>query len=148
DFLILRGRPADALHQAELSRARTLSEGLSSNELAAASHTLPRVSPQQLAQRLHATLLIYWLGEKHSYLWAVTPSNTAYFTLPTATEIGPLVKSYREFTLKSGDLLQSAVSTGEQLYASLVEPAKELIPQGSRVIVLPDGGLYGLISKR
>jgi len=144
DFLILRGRPADALNQAELSRARTLSEGLSSNELAAASHTLPRVSPQQLAQRLHATLLIYWLGEKHSYLWAVTPSRTAYFTLPPAAQIDPLIKSYREFTLKSGDLLQSAASTGEKLYASLVEPAEKLIPQGSRVILLPDASLYAL----
>ena len=144
DFLVRRGRPADALNQAELSRARTLSEGLSSNEQAAASHALPRVSPQQLAQRLHATLLVYWLDEKHSYLWAVTPSKTEYFMLPPASEIDPLVKSYREFTLKSGDLLKSAASTGEKLYASLVEPAKKLIPPGSRVILLPDASLYGL----
>lgn len=144
DFLIRRGRSADALNQAELSRARTLSEGLSSNERPAAAHASLRVPPQQLAQRLHATLLIYWLGEKHSYLWAVTPSKTECFKLPPATEIDPLVKSYRELTLKSGDLLQSAVSNGEKLYASLVEPAKNLIPRGSRVILLPDASLYGL----
>ncbi len=144
DFLIRRGRPADALNQAELSRARTLSEGLSSSELGESPRVAQRVQPQQLAQRLHATLLVYWLGEKRSYLWAVTPSKTECFTLPRAPEIDPLVKSYREFTLKSGDLLQGGASTGEKLYASLVEPAKKLIPPGSRVILLPDASLYGL----
>ncbi len=144
DFLIRRGRPAAALNQAELSRARTLSEGLSSNEQTATWRPAPRVTPQQLAQRLHATLLVYWLGEKRSYLWAVTPSKTAYFTLPPAPEIDPLIKSYRDLTLKSGDLLKNAASTGEKLYASLVEPAKQLVPPGSRVILLPDASLYGL----
>lgn len=144
DFLIRRGRPADALKQAELSRARTLSEGLSSSEQVAASHASPRVSPQQLAKRLHATILIYWLGEKQSYLWAVTPSKTTYFTLAPAAEIDPMIKSYRELTLKSGDLLKNARSTGEKLYMSLVEPAKKLIPGGSRVILLPDASLYSL----
>jgi CHAT domain-containing protein len=144
DFLIGRGRSEDALNQAELSRARTLTEGLSANEQGAAYRVAPHVSPQQLAQRFHATLLIYWLGEKHSYLWAVTPSKTASFMLPPAGEVDPLVTSYRDVTLKSGDLLKSAASTGEKLYSSLVEPAKQLIPPGSRVILLPDTSLYGL----
>ena len=143
DFLIRRGRPADALNQAELSRARTLAEGLSP-DTKASSHIKPIERPQQLAQRLHATLLVYWLGEKHSYLWAVTASKTKYFTLPPAAEIDPLTKSYRELTLKSGDLLKSASSVGEKLYGSLVEPAGKLIPPGSRVILLPDVSLYGL----
>ncbi len=144
DFLIRRGRPTDALNQAELSRARTLSEGLSANDHGAASRAAPHVAPQQLAERVHATLLIYWLGEKRSYLWAVTPSKTECFTLSPASEIDPLIKSYRDFTLKSGDLLKSAASTGEKLYASLAEPAKKLVPPGSRVILLPDASLYGL----
>jgi CHAT domain-containing protein/predicted negative regulator of RcsB-dependent stress response len=144
DFLIRHGRPADALNQAELSRARTLAEGLSFNEQVESLHAALHAPPQQIAQRFHATLLFYWLGEKHSYLWAVTPSKTAYFTLPPASEIDPLIKSYRDLTLKSGDLLKSATSTGEKLYASLVEPAKNLAPPGSRVILLPDASLYGL----
>src|ERR1700674_3582886 len=68
DFLVRHGRSADALRQAELSRARTLGEGLSS-VAKAASRTIPSVQPQQLAQRLHGTLLFYWLGGEHSYLW-------------------------------------------------------------------------------
>jgi CHAT domain-containing protein/predicted negative regulator of RcsB-dependent stress response len=144
DFLIRHGRAADALNQAELSRARTLAEGLSVHEPVASSHAAQHIPPQEIARRFHATLLFYWLDEKHSYLWAVTPSRTTYFTLPPASEIDPLIKSYRDLTLKSGDLLKSAKSTGEKLYASLLAPAEKLVPPGSRVILLPDASLYGL----
>jgi CHAT domain-containing protein len=149
DFLVRRGRPADALNQAELSRARTLAEGLSAEDQAAASQAAaPRspggVKPQQLAQRLRATILVYWLGEKHSYLWAVTPSGTTCFTLPPTSETDPLIKSYRDLTIKSDDIMKSAASAGEKLYTLLVEPAKKLVPPGSRVILLPDASLYGL----
>lgn len=143
DFLIRHGRPDDALRQADLSRARTLAEGLSASRVAA-SRPAVRLKPQELAKRLRATLLVYWLGEKHSYLWAITPSKTQYFTLPPASEIDPLVKSYRDLTLKSTDLLASATDAGEKLYSALVAPAKKLIPAGSRVILLPDASLYGL----
>jgi CHAT domain-containing protein/Flp pilus assembly protein TadD len=143
DFLIRYGRPDDALRQADLSRARTLAEGLST-KLVAASASSPRVQPQELARRLHATLLVYWLGEHHSYLWAVTPSKTKCFPLPPASEIDSLIKSYRDLSLKSEDVLKNATTTGEKLYASLIAPAQKLIAPGSRVIVLPDASLYSL----
>jgi CHAT domain-containing protein len=143
DFLIRHGRADDALHQADLSRARTLAEGLSTKPATTAQST-PQVRPQQVAQRLRATILVYWLVEKHSYLWAITPTKTEYFTLPPASEIDPLIKNYRDLTLKSTDMLASATEAGEKLYSTLVERAKELIPVGSRVILLPDTTLYGL----
>jgi len=143
DFLIRRGRPADALHQAELSRARTLEEGLSSSakSLKTSSLSLP---PQQLAQRLKATLLFYWLGEQQSYLWVISPKQTAYFTLPASTEIDPLVKSYSAALLGTRDPLETANPDGRKLYELLVEPASNLIPPGSRITLLPDGSLSGL----
>jgi len=143
DFLIRHGQPDDALHQADLSRARTLAEGLSSQRVAA-SQPAPHANPQQLAQRLHATILVYWLGEKHSYLWAVTPTKTECFPLPPASKIDPLIKTYRDLTLKSADILASDTEAGKKLYSTLVEPALKLIPSGSRVILLPDATLYGL----
>jgi CHAT domain-containing protein len=144
DFLVRHGRPADALRQAELSRARTLGEGLSSTAKAR-SRTTPSVPPQQLAQRLHATLLFYWMGEKHSYLWAITPAKTAYFTLPPASEIDRPVRVYGEAIVHSTDVLATEDRlTGEKLYATLIAPAQELIPADSHVILLPDGSLYGL----
>ena len=143
DFLIRRGRADDALRQADLSRARILAEGLSTKRVAVSQSTT-NTQPQQLARRLHSTLLVYWLGEEHSYVWAITPTKTECLTLPFATEIDRLVRSYRDLSLKSVDVLKDATAAGEKLYASLVEPAQKLIPPGSRVIVLPDDSLYTL----
>ena len=144
DFLVRHGRPLDALSQAELSRARTLAEGLSL-DAKASSRTTPRVHPQQLAQRLHATLLFYWLGENYSYLWVITPARTASFALPSASEIERIVRAYGEAIVHSSDVLATADRlTGEKLYATLIAPAKKFIPANSRVILLPDGSLYGL----
>ncbi len=144
DFLFRRGRPEEALKVAELSRARTLSEGLSSGAKAG-SRTMPTVQPQQVAQRQHATLLFYWLGEKHSYLWAITPVKTMYFTLPPSAEIDGLVKRYRTAIINSTDILATEDRvTGEKLYDILLAPAQKLIPANSRIVLLPDGSLYGL----
>jgi CHAT domain-containing protein len=148
DFLIRRDRPADALKQAELSRARTLAEGLSANgqaaRHAAASRPSLSVTPQQLAQRLRATLLFYWLGQEQSYLWVITPAKTTYFHLPKAGDIEPVVKSYRKAILGMRDAQDAGSADGEKLFAMLVEPAKKLVPKGSRVILLPAESLYGL----
>jgi CHAT domain-containing protein len=143
DFLIRRGRPTDALKEAELSRARTLEEGLGSTAkpIKMSSSNIP---PPQLAQRLKATLLFYWLGEQHSYLWVITPRQTEYFTLPAAAEIDPIVKSYGEALLAGRDTLAPANPDGQKLYSMLIEPAKRLIPADSHVILLPDASLYGL----
>ena len=144
DFLVRQGRPADALNQAELSRARTLAEGLSA-DAKENSQSKTDVRAQRLALRLHATLLFYWLGEEHSYLWAISPAKMTYFVLPPALEIDALVKAYTQAVVDSKDvLLTSDRSTGEKLYATLIAPAQELIPANSRVILLPDGTLYGL----
>lgn len=143
DFLIRHGRPDDALRQADLSRARTLNEGLSTKGVAE-FRSAPQVHVQQLAQRFRSTLLVYWLGDKHSYLWAITPAKTECLALPPASEIDPLVRSFRDLSLKSEDVLKNATAAGQKLYAALVEPAKKLIAPDSRVIVLPDTSLYGL----
>jgi CHAT domain-containing protein len=143
DVLIKEGRSDDALQVAELSRARTLAEGLGAR---ATSLKLPlsNVYLRRIAQQLHATLLFYWIGHTHSYLWVITPSKIAYFTLPKAADIEPVVKAYRKTLLGMRDAQDVGSSEGKQLYTMLVEPAKELIPKGSRIIVLPAESLYGL----
>ena len=143
DFLIAQGRPDDALKVAELSRARTLTDGLASTTEAASLAT-SRVRPQHNSKELNALLLFYWVGHEHSYLWAITPTKTTYFSLPKAADIEPLVKSYRKTILGMRDAQDADSSEGKQLYAMLVEPAKKLIPKGSRVILLPAESLYGL----
>jgi CHAT domain-containing protein len=142
-FLVAQGRKGDALEVAELSRARTLEEGLGSSTKTS-RFSVRNAKAEQLAQRLKATLLFYWLGQERSYLWVITPLRTNCFTLPPATEIDPIVKSYREALLGARDPLESANPDGQKLYQMLIDPAKNSIPQGSRVILLPDGSLDGL----
>jgi len=146
EFLITHGRSNDALKAAELSRALTLIEGTSSkgNALKASLQSTPGVQPQAVAKRLKATLLFYWVGQRHSYLWEITPVTTAYFTLPAASKIDPAVKSYREAVAGSKDVAETEEAAAEKLYATLVAPAQKLIAQNARVILLPDGSLYSL----
>jgi CHAT domain-containing protein len=143
DFLVAHGKSDEALRVAELSRARTLAEGLPPTAQAA---TLPLGSAgvQQIARRLKASLFFYWVGHAHSYLWVITPGKTSCFVLPQASEIDPLVKSFRKSILEMRDAQDTGSSEGKQLYTTLVEPAKKLLPPGSRVIVLPSESLYGL----
>ena len=143
DFLMRHERPVDALKIAEQSRARTLEEGLTAT--AGAVSRSPRIlPPEQIARKLGASLLFYWIGERNSYLWVISPAKTTWFKLAKASEIDPLVKTYRKALLEMHDARDAGSSEGKQLYSMLVEPAKKLIPAGSRVIVLPSESLYGL----
>jgi CHAT domain-containing protein len=142
-FLISRHRTEDALQVAELSRSRTLTEGLGAAPKTP-SFPLRDFQPQRTAKRTNSVLLFYWLGQKKSYVWVITPTKMICATLPGATEIDPLVKSYRVAVLSGRDVLEGGDSNGEKLYTLLIEPVRKLIPPGSRVILLPDGSLYGL----
>jgi len=143
DFLMRHGKPSDALNLAELSRARTLAEGLTPTN-GAASPASRNVPPQQIARKLKASLLFYWIGQKNSYLWVITVAKTSYFKLPPASVIDPVVADYRKALLRMHDAQDDGSAEGKRLYAVLVEPAKKLIPPGSQVIVLPSESLYGL----
>jgi CHAT domain-containing protein/tetratricopeptide (TPR) repeat protein len=143
EFLISHHRMKGALQVAELSRARTLAEGLGAVHKAL-SFPLPDIYPEKIARRSNAILLFYWLAPKNSYLWVLTPLKTTLLKLPPDSEIDPLIKSYRKEVLAMRDAQDSGSSDGKKLYAMLVEPAKKLIPPGSRVILLPESSLYGL----
>jgi CHAT domain-containing protein/tetratricopeptide (TPR) repeat protein len=143
DFLMQHHRVEDALRIADLTRSQTLVEGLTSSSKSPAISAV-NLSPRELARKLHATLLVYWLGQNHSYLWVVTPAKVAYFPLPAKSQIDPTVKSYRQAIIDGRDVLNANAKSGEQLYATLVAPAQKLIPQNSRVILFPAESLYGL----
>jgi tetratricopeptide (TPR) repeat protein len=143
EFLISHHRIKDALQVAELSRARTLAEGLGAVNQAF-SFPLPDFHPEKIAQRSNAILLFYWLAPKNSYLWVIGPHKTALLMLPPDSDIDPLIKSYRKEVLGMRDVQDPGSSDGEKLFTMLVEPANKLIPPGSRVILLPESALYAL----
>jgi CHAT domain-containing protein len=142
DFLIDRHRPLDALKIADLSRAQVLEQGQSSPNFKRQQNN--SFNPQAIARQLQATLLFYWLGHEHSYLWAITPSKTSIFPLLPASGIESDLKSYRDTFVDPRDPFDSGKALGSKLYESLVLPAEKLIPKDSRVIVLPDRSLNAL----
>ena len=144
DFLMQHHRVEDALRVADLTRSQTLVEGLASSSTKSSAAHSTKQSPLELARKLHATLLIYWLGQNHSYLWAATSTKLSHFALPPKSQIEPLVKAYRQTILEGRDVLRSNDSSGQQLFATLVAPAQALIPHNSRVILFPAESLYGL----
>jgi CHAT domain-containing protein len=143
DFLVAHGRPEDALRVAELSRARTLTEGLASASQAASVSTR-NLRPQLIAQKMKTTLFFYWVGQKQSHLWMIAPTKTTHFVLPKAAEIDPLVKSYREAVLRMRGAEDLENKAGKQLYAMLIGAAKKLIPKDSSITILPDASLSAL----
>jgi CHAT domain-containing protein len=143
DFLMSRQRIEDALQVAELSRARTLEEGLGTVSKTL-SFPLQGFHPQRIARRRNAVLLDYWLGPQQSYLWVITPTKIRSFQLAKQSEVEALVNEYRGAMQGGKDLLAGGGVAGQKLYSMLIEPAQEWTPRNAHVIVLPDASLYRL----
>jgi CHAT domain-containing protein len=142
-FLVARGKADDALRWADHSRARTLAEGFRS--LVKGTSTGPQpLKPQQIARQVDGAVLFYWLGEKQSYLWAITRLKTSLFILPAGSEIDAAVQRYRKALVGPQDMLGIASSDGTALYQVLVAPAQALLAKDAKVFIIPDGSLNSL----
>jgi CHAT domain-containing protein len=142
-LLVEQGRGEEALAAADQSRARTLAQGLGIAESKTSYHPAS-LNPRQIARDSGATLLFYWLGAQHSYLWAITPAKIALFPLPAQKEIAARVERYRKTLLDAEDPLQAGDEDGQALYQLLVAPAAKLIRPDSPVMILADGALNQL----
>jgi len=143
EYLISRHRTEEALEVTELSRARTLAEGLGAMSTGL-TFPLPNFHPQTIAKKRNAVLLVYWLAPQQSYLWAITPEKTGFYTIAKQSEIESLVNEYRGAMQSGKDLLAVENPVGQKLFETLVAPAQKMIPKNSRVIVFPDANLYRL----
>lgn len=142
-FLVVQGKTEEALRWADYSRARTLAEGLGLLTKGKDAHAgPPPLSPREIARRARGTLLFYWLGEKQSYLWAITPQQVSLFPLPPRAEIDSLVQRYRTALSGPQDVLGS--ENGRALYRTLIAPAKTMLPRDTKVFIIPDGSLNNL----
>jgi CHAT domain-containing protein/Tfp pilus assembly protein PilF len=151
-FLVAHGKSDDALRWADYSRARTLSEGFGVATTAANGSverkTLPEAPTLQektIAARAKATILYYWLGEKESYLWVITPRESKRLTLPVGRrELDAQVQRYDKALAGPVDVMQFGNEDGRALYRTLVAPAQSLLPKDARVFIVPDGSLNNL----
>ncbi len=133
DFLMARGRIAEALDIAESSRAQTLEESLP--DLAEV------VDVRNVARKANATILCYWLGKSRSYLWIVTAQKITPVALPPKRTIETEIDAYQKDLLGQRGTLAGSGTRGKALWRMLVEPASPSIRPGSRVIVVPHGRL-------
>jgi CHAT domain-containing protein len=144
-FLVSRKKPDEALRWADYSRARTLLEGLGLLSRVSRNKSLgpPPVNPREISRRAKGVLLFYWLGEKQSYLWAITPQKINLFPLPPGAEIESMVQRYSSALQNARDVLQSS-EEARALYRTLIEPAKALLVKDAKVFIIPDGSLNNL----
>jgi len=139
-FLVKQGRTDEALAAADQSRARTLAQGLG---LAVDKPNFRPVALRSsaVAQKTGGTVLFYWLGEKQSYLWAITPQKSSLLSLPSQAEIAAIIERYRRALLEPALGRDTANPDGIALYRILVAPAANLIPPNATVVVVSDGPL-------
>ena len=143
DFLVAHGRSGDALKVAELSRARTLLEGLAPQE-AGNPQSVAALQPERVAVKVKQTLLFYWIGRNQSHLWVITPKKVHYFALAKEQEIVPELRAYRAELGSLHDAGDREGESGRKLYELLVEPASAALQKETRMIVLPDPSLASL----
>ena len=141
-LLMQRGKTEEALATADESRAGALEKGLDTGT--AGPLKIAMLNPRQIAQKVDATLLFYWLGEKQSYLWAITPARVAWFTLPPRQEIADRVKSYSRKITAPRDTQRTGDQDGKTLYKILIAPAAGVITLKKQAIILADGELSQL----
>jgi CHAT domain-containing protein len=138
-FLVMRHRPLDALNVAERGRSRALAVSL---HLEAGQRGLNLRKIQENLRAKQQVVLAYWLEwNAESYLWVITPSQFKLLKLPSENEIVKEVDAYNR------DILEHSAQGsphGEKLYATLVAPAQQFVPEGSNVIVVPHRRLFKL----
>lgn len=141
-YLFETGRREKAFRVAEFSRARILAEGVGLKAPASPSDvSIGRI--QSFLRQQRKIILAYWLSPEKSFLWVVSPSRFESFSLAPGKEIEQQAASYNKAILDSQDP-QELDRQGQALYQMLVAPARKWIPAGSKLVIVPHGGLTKL----
>jgi len=102
DYLIREHRADDALSVVDQSRAEALADGLGlspSKDENLSFQRAPGLNARSIAARVQATILVYSLRPKVSYLWAITPTRQQFYRLPGSETIVPLIQSHTKSIL-------------------------------------------------
>jgi CHAT domain-containing protein/Tfp pilus assembly protein PilF len=144
EHLIQEKKTDEALNVVDESRAESLEDGLHLSRIMPKGQSSRSFNARSIAARLQATILVYSLRPKVSYLWAITPTRQDFYQIAGSETILPLVQSHTKMILASKDLLTQVNAPGGSLYKELVEPVRGLIKKGSRVFIVGDDALSGL----
>jgi len=139
--LIDENRPDEALKIMDESRAESLEDGL---HLKVAKLSPQVLNAKSIATRLQATILMYCLRPKTSYLWVITPTRQQFYQLAGSETIVPQIQLHTKMILASKDLLAQQNAPGQSLYNELVRPAQDLIKKNSKIFIIGDDALGSL----
>jgi CHAT domain-containing protein len=142
-FLVTQGRTDEALEAADWSRARTLQQGLGVIS-ASANVKPPPFRAADIATKTNSTLLFYWLGDKQSYVWAISPDKSLFVSLPAKSEVVALLARYRQKVLALRDTVRENDKDGHALYEVLVAPISSVVSRDRPVILFTDGEMSQL----
>jgi CHAT domain-containing protein len=181
-----QGRTRDALETAEQGRSRALLDLLASRDArASGSGTAAPVTRSDVvgsaaaaisrqsgafthaatvpelvatAQRLHSTLLLYWVSDTAVDAWTVAPDGTvtsAVTPMPRA-KLDALIRSTTAFAAETGTgaslqtrggqaipIVAAAQPAWSELYNALIQPIARALPRttGTRLTIIPHGPL-------
>jgi CHAT domain-containing protein/tetratricopeptide (TPR) repeat protein len=100
------------------------------------------------AQRMladHSLVLAYSLGERESFLFAVSRDGYRVAKLPSSSDIGEGVeKLIAAITARGGASLEKYRAQAVKLYEDLIQPAGELLAGKRELIILADDALHRL----
>jgi len=141
-FLVSRGQKAKSLQFAQAGRAITLAHalGLSSRQ---EDPDIWLAKIKSYLGKRKSVLFSYFLTDNGCYLWAITPKELRMVKLGIkGPELVNLIDSYTEEIRLHTDLANSTAA--RKLFQLLVQPANDLAPKGSQIIILADSQLYSV----
>lgn len=95
----------------------------------------------------NTVLVEFLLGEKRSFVWAISKNNVAAAILAPRKEIEEQIASYQKLLTQRASVLtlsQSKVeinSAGAKLYGSLLQPVERAFASSRTLVIVPDGAL-------
>ncbi len=137
---VLQDRPGQAFEYAEQGRAKILALS-STNETA----EVPSLTLAEIQKELspEAALIVFWIGERELFIWAVRSGGFAFRSMPLDLKrLDRMVLKFRKAV--SMDDLPSADRLGKQLYEALLEPLQREIADAGTLVLVPDQVLQAI----
>ena len=141
-FLIAQRQPERALQIAQLGRARTLmQDGDGPRKSESPRAWLARI--HEYLRRNNTVLLSYFATDKECYLWTVNARKMKFSSLGiSGPQLDVLIDSYRR-EIQTHTRMEDS-SAASKLFQSLVQPALDMTPRGSHVMILADSKIYSV----
>jgi CHAT domain-containing protein len=132
-FLVAQNKPLEALKVAERGRAQILSRAFRSARGGEPAFDLAKL--HSLLKERREIALAYSLTNEESFLWVIGPNSFNCRTLVGHKSIAAVFRR-NDAEIRDPRPIQASPA-GQELYKTLVEPAKDLIPPGSHVVIIP-----------